>query len=335
MKNIVIICYLLFAALYGQWALWGNPSLPGGSSDKGLGADKNEIYFSLTQSTQFIDWWHAPLQGEDFDHKGDLISFMIRPGVIYGLSNKINISLNTAIGIRKMNFFSDNQSIHHRDEHTHDDFDNAEGGLLGDSKLMIRYLIKNAGAGDGFRIIFGSGATIPSKNVLTKNPFLKINGEYIPHRHFSMSNGTYNFITDFQMYYKRSSNPVFFGGNISIEKPLAENDYYYLPPTSVKAVFSSIFKRFDKLDGAIDLSLGIESLSEGYWKNIPSPNSSALIVVPSLGYLFNVKKGAISISIQKPVFISGSFGLNDGDIKQETKFWQLILSYRSLPYKIN
>ena len=46
---------------------------------------------------------------------------------------------------------------------------------------------------------------------------------------------------------------------------------------------------------------------------------------------FNLKKGALSIGIQKPFFIKGSFSGNEGDIEQRVKVWQLVLSYRSLP----
>ena len=334
MKNIFILFYLLFAALYGQWALWGNPSLPGGSSDKGLGANKDEIFYSRTQSTQYIDWWHAPVPGENFEHKGNLITSIIRPGLIYGLNNKVNLSISTTLGLRRMNFDKDNESVHHRDEHSASDFDNAKGGILGDSRIILRYLFKNTGPGDGYRIILGSGITLPSKNNLTKSPFLKSDESFIPHRHFSMSNGTYNIISDIQFYYKRSANPVFFGGNFSFEKPISENEYFYMPRTSLKAVFSTIYKRFDKLDGSLDLSLGVESLSKEYWDGIPSPNSSALIVTPSLGYLFNTKKGVLSISLQKPIFIEGSFNINEGDLEQSTGVWQMVLSFRSMATKI-
>jgi len=309
--------------------------LPGGNSDKGLGADRNELYYSLTQSSQYIDWWHAPVPGENFDHEGNLASLIIKPGVIYGLSQKLNLFINTTLGTRIMNWHGENESVHHRDEHTHENFSNAIGGIFGDSKLILRYLIKNTGAGDGYRTILGGGITIPSKNTLTKSPFLKVDDEYVPHRHFSMSNGTYNLISDFQLYYKRSANPVFFGGSITVEKPLSENEYYYLPPTSVRVLFSTIYKRFDKLDGSMDMSLGIESLSKAYWHDKPSPNSSALVIIPSIGYLFNIKKGALSISIQKPIFITGSFAGNEGDIAQKTNIWQLILSFRSIPKILN
>ena len=332
--KISILFFYLTSALYGQWALWGNPSLPGGSSDKGLGADKNEIFYSLTQSTQYIDWWHAQTSEENFDHKGNLITTIIRPGVIYGLNNKINLSINTAFGLRLMNFDGDNESVHHRDEHSADNFENAKGGILGDTKIIFRYLLKNTGAGDGYRIILGSGITVPSKNNLTKSPFLKSDDSYSPHRHFSMSNGTYNFISDIQLYYKRSSNPVFFGGNISIDKPLRENDYSYIPGTSLKAVFSTIYKRFDSLDGSLDFSFGIEYLSKEYWNNVPTPNSSALIVTPSLGYLFSTEKGVLSFSLQKPIFIEGSFNINESNLDQDTGVWQLVLSFRSMATKI-
>tara|TARA_Y100000588_G_scaffold383837_1_gene473971 strand:+ start:356 stop:1276 length:921 start_codon:yes stop_codon:yes gene_type:complete len=304
--------------------------LPGGNTDKGLGANKNEIFLSLENSTQYIDWWHEPVPEEDFDHEGSLLSFVLRPGAIYGISNKINLYLTTTIGVRSMDWFGDNYSLHHRDEHTGDDFDNAIGGVLGDSKIILRYLLKNTGAGDGYRIIIGSGITIPSTNTLTIDPFVKSDGIIAPHRHFSMSDGTYNYNSDLQIFYKRSANPVFFGGSLSIEKPIDKNEYSYLSPTSTKGVISAIYKRFDKLDGSIDISLGIQSFSLAYWGNKPSPNSDAFTMTPSLSYLFNLKKGALSIGLQKPFFLSGSFAGNEGDIKQTTKVWQLIVAYRSM-----
>ncbi len=221
--------------------------MPGGDSDKGLGANKNEIYLSLENSTQYIDWWHEPVPGEDFDHAGSLLTTVFRPGAIYGISNKLNLYLTTALGVRSMNWFGDNVSMHHRDEHTAEDFDNAIGGMLGDSKIIFRYLLKNTGAGDGYRIILGSGLTIPSQNTLTINPFAKTDGSVVPHRHFSMSDGTYNYNSDFQVFYKRSANTVFFGGSFSIEKPIGENEYSYLLPTSAKTVRTVIDKTFSKI----------------------------------------------------------------------------------------
>ena len=308
--------------------------MPGGNSDKGLGAEKNQIYLSLENASQYIDWQHGAIPGENFIHEGSLSSFFLRPGAIYGLTNKLNVYLNTTIGIRTMGWFTDNHSIHHRSENTSSDFDNAIGGLLGDSKIILRYLWKNTGAGDGYRIIFGNGLTIPSKNMLTINPFKKIDNEYLAHRHFSMTFGTYNFISDVQLFYKRSSNPVFFGGILILEKPIKENAYMFIPGTKIDLVLSAAYKRYDKLDGSIDLSVGIQYLSQSYWENEPSPNSESIMITPSISYLFNLKKGALSIGLQTPFFIDGSFAGNEGDIDQDVKVLQMVLSYRSNPFSI-
>lgn len=308
--------------------------MPGGNSDKGLGAEKNQIYLSLENASQYIDWQHGAIPGENFIHEGSLSSFFLRPGAIYGLTNKLNVYLNTTIGIRTMGWFTDNHSIHHRSENTSSDFDNAIGGLLGDSKIILRYLWKNTGAGDGYRIIFGNGLTIPSKNMLTINPFKKIDNEYLAHRHFSMTFGTYNFISDVQLFYKRSSNPVFFGGILILEKPIKENAYMFIPGTKIDLVLSAAYKRYDKLDGSIDLSVGMQYLSQSYWENEPSPNSKSIMITPSISYLFNLKKGALSIGLQTPFFIDGSFAGNEGDIDQDVKVLQMVLSYRSNPFSI-
>ena len=308
--------------------------MPGGNSDKGLGAEKNQIYLSFENASQYIDWQHGAIPGENFIHEGSLSSFFLRPGAIYGLTNKLNVYVNTTIGIRTMGWFTDNHSIHHRSENTSSDFDNAIGGLLGDSKIILRYLWKNTGAGDGYRIIFGNGLTIPSKNMLTINPFKKIDNEYLAHRHFSMTYGTYNFISDVQLFYKRSSNPVFFGGILILEKPIKENAYMFIPGTKIDLVLSAAYKRYDKLDGSIDLSVGMQYLSQSYWENEPSPNSKSIMITPSISYLFNLKKGALSIGLQTPFFIDGSFAGNEGDIDQDVKVLQMVLSYRSNPFSI-
>ena len=42
-----------------------------------------------------------------------------------------------------MGFKGDNISAHHRNENSATDFDNANGGILGDSRITLNYLLKN------------------------------------------------------------------------------------------------------------------------------------------------------------------------------------------------
>ena len=104
MKNKPIIFFLLMAALYGQWALWSNPSLPVGETDKGFGAEKGQLYYGIQSYFSSIDWWHDPVKGEPFKHSGALNTFIVRPSIIYGISKKYNLILNSTLGIRKMNW---------------------------------------------------------------------------------------------------------------------------------------------------------------------------------------------------------------------------------------
>ena len=84
----------------------------------------------------------------------------------------------------------------------------------------------------------------------------------------------------------------------------------------------------------MDLSFGIESLSEEYWNGVPSPNSSALILTPSVGYLFSTKKEQLA-SISKDLYFEGSFSAYAGDMDQGTSVWQIVLSFRSMASKLN
>ena len=112
----------------------------------------------LDNTNQYIDWWHEALpgSGEGFDHEGTLISMIMRPSITLGLSNYWNLTIIQNIGIRTMRWEGDSVTIHHRNEGSHTDFSNAKGGLLGDSRIMARYLIVNDGRGPGKRWFIGT-----------------------------------------------------------------------------------------------------------------------------------------------------------------------------------
>ena len=75
---------------------------------------------------------------------------------------------------------------------------------------------------------------------------------------------------------------------VVLEKPIKENAYMFIPGTTIDLVLSAAYKRYDKLDGSIDLSVGIQYLSQSYWENEPSPNSKSIMITPSISYLFNL-----------------------------------------------
>lgn len=305
--------------------------MPVGESDKGIGALKKQFYYGIQSHFTYIDWWHDPIGKEIFDHSGSLNTFLIRPSILYGISDKWNLMVTSTLGLRMMNWNVSDASIHHRTETSLSEFDNANGSVLGDSKIILRYLVKNTGMQNGFRIYTGGGLTIPSNSVLTSDPYFLNSNTPTKHRHFSLSNGTYNYIFESQVYYKRNINPTFYGGFLIIEKPFTKSEYGYLPPTTTSLSLSAIYKRFDNIDSSIGYGINILQTSQGYWNGIPAPNTKSTTVSPSITYLFSTKFGAVALNLQKPIFISGTFASNEGDIKQGSSVWQLSISLRFIP----
>ena len=304
--------------------------MPVGEADKGVGAMKGTIYYGVQLQSMFIDWWHDPVEGEPFKHSGLLNTYLVRPSIIYGASDRINFMASTSIGVRSMVWNGGKNSVHHRTESTLTDFKNAEPGMLGDTQLIVRYLAKNDGSGEGSRVILGGGLSVPSKSQLTGDPFFLNGEEKGEHRHFSLSSGAYKYILESQIFFKQPVNPVFYGGFIMYERALKESEHGYLPPPLLNASLSATFKRFDAMDSSIGYGLGLLQSGKGYWNGKEEPNSESLSLIPSVSFLVNSRFGALSFNLQKPVFIKGVFITNEGDIKQGSNIWQFAISLRKV-----
>ena len=165
MKLLYSILILISFNLYPQWALWANPSLPVGNADNGVGLWAGQVMLSGNYNFQYVDWQHAPIEKENFEHIGNLVTNAITPTLTIGLTNYINFSYQQTIGIRSMNWMSDEISSHHRDEHSLGDFANAIGSAFGDATFNLKYLLTNTGNTNGSRVFLGAGLVIPSNSV--------------------------------------------------------------------------------------------------------------------------------------------------------------------------
>ncbi len=305
--------------------------MPVGEADKGIGAEKGSVYYGVQAQTSLMDWWHDPLEKEPYKHTGDLNTFLIRPSVMYGISDKFNIVASANIGIRKMIWTAGQHSIHHRTESSHTDYKNAQGSVLGDSDILLRYLLKNAGDGDGMRLFIGGGLTIPSNSVLTSDPFfLKDKDSMQDHRHFSLSSGAYKYIVEHQFFFKRETNPVFYGGFLLYKNAINDSRYGFKPAPTLNISLSATYKRFDSRDSSIGYGISFFKSGQGYWNGIAAPNSKSLSIIPGISYLINSPFGGLSFNIQKPFFIDGSYSSNEGDIGQGSNIWQFTVSLRKV-----
>ena len=305
--------------------------MPVGNSDKGVGLWAGQVMFNLDNANQYIDWWHeaVPGSGEDFEHEGTLTTFMLSPAITIGLSNYWNVTVSQALGNRVMTWDGDTTTIHHRDENSLSDFINSTGGLLGDTRIMFRYLLYNDGQGAGKRLFFGGGMALPSKNTITSDPFFLSGEERTEHRHFSISEGAHKGILELQYFKKRTTSPVFVGGSVSVELPIGENKYGYQASNLYDANINALSKKVGKINASIGGNLSIRQTSRAYWNGKAAPNSKSTIVSPGVSFLWNIKMGGIAIGLQKPTFIYGGMaGTEAEDIDETISAWQVTLSYR-------
>jgi len=306
--------------------------LPVGNSDRGVGLWAGQVMFGLDNAAQYIDWWHEELPGSDenFEHEGTLTSLSLTPTLTIGLSNYWNMTIGQTIGNRSMTWGGDSTTIHHRDEGTDSDYFNAEGGWLGDTRLMLRYLLFNDGQGTGKRWFLGSGLVIPSKNVLTSDPFFLSGGTKTPHRHFSMSEGVYKGVLEMQYFKKQMINPVFIGGTIMAELPINENIYGYKASQLYNLSLTVFSKLIPSINGSLGGSVIAQHTTEAYWNGVAAPNSSATVITIGGGLLWNLKVGGVGVNIQKPFFMGGTFSGTESKVDQRVGAWQVSLSYRRL-----
>ncbi len=278
---------------------------------------------------QFIDWGHdkIPNSGEEFDHLGTLSAKIFTPNITIGITDWWNITFSQVFGRRVMTWdVKDNTTIHHRDEGSDTNFKNAVGGILGDSRLMLRFLALNAGKGPGLRLFLGGGIGIPSKNTLTSSPFLPL----VEHRHFSMSEGIYKAIFETQFFVKRTQNPVFAGGTFSIEQPLAESKYGYDGSRLVDVSLTAYSKKIKLINGSIGGNIMFRNTSEAYWNGTAAPNSKSTIIIPGVGALWSLGFATLSVNVQKPIFIDGAFSGGDGNSNGKTDTWQISIGMRRI-----
>ena len=279
---------------------------------------------------QFIDWQHGDI-GEGFDHLGTLSATVFTPNITLGLTDWWNITFSQVMGRRYMTWSVDRITPHHRSEGSDSDFDNAIGGILGDSRIMLRFLALNAGKGPGLRLFLGGGIGIPSKNQLKKSPFLKNDsGDFYKHRHFSMSEGIYKAIFETQFFVKRIKNPVFAGGTFSIEQPLGESEYGYKGSRLVDFSLTAFSKKIKIINGSIGGNIMVRNTSEAYWNGIEAPNSISTLVIPGIGGLWSLGFATLSVNVQKPIFIDGAFSGGDGGSNEETDTWQISIGMRRI-----
>ena len=289
---------------------------------------------SLDGAYEIIDWSHSPASNENYWHYGSLYSYVLNPALTIGLSDYINLTISRTIGSRIMNYEEVegvNPTPHHRDEGTHTDFlDQANGGLLGDTRLLLRYLILNDGM-RGNRLFIGTGLTIPSQSRLTKSPFIQNDdGSYDEHRHFAMSEGNYQWLGELQFYRKLSPPIIFWGISSSVSYPIQKNSDGFLAPIKYDISFSLLTQKMRIINAALGIYLQYKYAGISTWDGIENKNSEGQIFTPGFGFIWTTKnKLGIAVNCLFPQLLNNStLAAIETNVDSNINAWQMTLGIR-------
>ena len=358
--------------------------MPVGNQNDGIALLSGQVMISGSVVGQHIDWFHDPVENEpDWKHVGTFTSRIVEPSISIGITNNINLSVSQTIGIRSMTFSPEYvgegavpenfSSTHHRDEDSSSGFNNTNGGILGDLTVVLKYVLDYATFGSGSRSFINIGLIAPSKNHITSDPYFRkiIDTEYgnsdgdvdsqeklnfientsfeeQSHKHFAMSDGLYRFIFQPSFYYKKKTNPVFFGITAGIKGPIhaLKKDFGFRGGNIIEAHLTSLFVPAGPVKSilpkrvSISMGLSMMHIAKSGWDGYEAPNSELLITIPSIGLIYNTKKiGTFNLSIKKPFYMVGVWGKadevhqhSDTDFQEDTDEIAFSLSYR-LPTK--
>ena len=289
---------------------------------------------SIDGAYQNLDWEHSPIGNEDYWHRGLLESYVTTPALTIGLSDYFNLTIAQSIGTRIMDYDEVpgvEPTKHHRDEATHTDFGTqANGGILGDSRLLFRYLVLNDGM-QGNRLFLGTGLMIPSQSRLIKSPFIKDDdGNYDDHRHFAMSEGTYQWIGELQFFRKLTPPIVFWGVSSVITIPLKENPQGYLSPLRLDLSLSFLTQKIKLINASLGLYIQYRYSGVEQWDGVIQDNSEGHVFTPGTGLIWTTKnKLGVSMNILFPQLIANSnLSAIEADVTNNVMAYQITLGLR-------
>ena len=91
-----------------------------------------------------------------------------------------------------------------------------------------------------------------------------------------------------------------------------------------------IIKKINLIKASIGASIMVRHTIEGYWNDNLSPNSKSLLIIPGMGFLWNLEFVTLAVNLQKPYFIDGSILGTEGTTKEETEVHQFSVSIRHI-----
>ncbi len=160
---------------------------------------------------------HDDNNGSEESHVGEINVLMTNFYGLYGLTNKLNLSMSFPYKYWKQ-FEVEHEDSHHRNE--------IQSGF-GDLTLGLRGIVINENFGPGQRLFIDGAITIPTGKDYELNPF-GIEADSIDHIHFALGTGQVSYSLSAE-WWRRSEFPFIIGVSSKFKQALTESKVGFKP----------------------------------------------------------------------------------------------------------
>ncbi|MEE9189151.1 MAG: hypothetical protein V3U16_00080 [Candidatus Neomarinimicrobiota bacterium] len=171
---------------------------------------------------------HRLLDGTMEDHIGKINILTTNFFGLYGLTNKLNLTLSFPYIYWKQ-YDVEPIDTHHRNE-------NLNG--LGDLTLGLKAIFVNEYFGPGQRLFVEGGLTLPTGKDYEQNPFGN-EADIVDHRHFALGTGQISTFLGAEWWW-RSEFPFIIGVSSRLKQALTKSELGFKPGTTVYQTFHAI-----------------------------------------------------------------------------------------------
>jgi len=149
------------------------------------------------------------------------------------------------------------------------------------------------------------------------------------HRHFSMSEGTYQMLGELQFFRKLSGPIIFWGLSSAISYPLKDSDYGFKSPLRLDVSLTFLTKKMNLINAALGIYAQYKYSGESEWNDIPAPNSKGSIFTPGFGLIWSTNnKLGIQLNCLFPNLLTGDLAGIESTTKQDLTAMQISLGLR-------
>jgi len=160
---------------------------------------------------------HDDNDGLEESHIGEINILLTNFYGLYGLTNKLNLTMNLPYKFWKQ-FDVKHKDTHHRNE--------VQYGV-GDLTIGLRGIVKNENFGPGQRLFIDGSVTFPTGNDYELNPF-GVEADSIDHLHFALGTGQVSYSLSSEWWW-RSEFPYIIGLSTKYKQAITESKVGYRP----------------------------------------------------------------------------------------------------------